>query len=137
MSVQQIKITGIGHLIFTVGQQGTVDGDNMIFQLPIEEGKTISYIVGVSGIDKKAIVKTIDTYTDQKNRELARMDREQKGKERPDAMQKSKTERRQKLDTQHQQKLDASQKPVRVLEEKQAEAEKANGKAGEVKQGND
>lgn len=80
------------------GQVGTVDGDNMIFQLPIEEGKSTSYIVGVSGTDKKVIVKTIDTYTDQKNRELARMDREQKGKERLDAMQKEITGRRQKLD---------------------------------------
>lgn len=110
------------------GQVGTVDGDNMIFQLPIEEGKYTSYIVGVSGTDKKVIVKTIDTYTDQKNRELARMDREQKGKERLDAMQKEITGRRQKLDAQHQQELEASQQHVRELEKKQAEEEEKEKK---------
>lgn len=43
------------------GQKGTVDGDNMIFQLAIEKGKTTSYRFGVSGIDKKVIVKTINS----------------------------------------------------------------------------
>lgn len=56
------------------GQTGTVDGDNMIFQLPVVEGKTTSYMVGVSGISKKVIVKTIDAYTDQKNREHAHIE---------------------------------------------------------------
>lgn len=105
------------------GQTGTVDGDNMIFQLPIEEGKTTSYMVGVSGISKKVIVKTIDTYTDQKNRELARIEREQKDKERLDSMQKEIADRRQKLDEQHQQELKESQERVRELEKKQAQEE--------------
>lgn len=94
------------------GQQGTVDGDSKIFQLPIEDGKTTSYIVGVSGTDKKVIVKTVDTYTDQKNRELARMEREQKDKERLDKMQKAITDRRQELDAQHEKELGESQKRV-------------------------
>jgi len=66
--------------------QGTVDGDNKIFKLPIVEDKTTSYIVGISGTDKKVIVKTIDTYTDQKNRELARIEREKQDRERLDKM---------------------------------------------------
>lgn len=103
----------------------------MIFQLPIEEGKSTSYIVSVSGTDKKVIVKTIDTYTDQKNRELARMDCEQKGKERLDTMQKEITGRRQKLDAQHQQELEASQQHVRELEKKQAEEKEKKEKQPE------
>lgn len=66
--------------------QGTVDGDCKIFELPIEEDKTSSYIVGISGTDKKVIVKTIDTYTDQKNRELKRLEQEQQDRERLDRM---------------------------------------------------
>ena len=46
-------------------------------------------IVGISGTDKKVIVKTIDTYTDQKNRELARLERERQDRER---LEKMKTE---------------------------------------------
>lgn len=111
------------------GQKGTVDGDNMIFQLPIEEGKTTSYIVGVSGVDKKVIVKTIDTYTDQKNRELARIAREQNDKARLDAMQQEITARRQKLDEEHQKDLLASQERVRDLEKKQAEEDAAKEQA--------
>lgn len=106
------------------GQKGTVDGDNMIFQLAIEEGKTTSYMVGVSGIDKKVIVKTIDTYTDQKNRELARIEREEKDKKRLDAMQEAITTRRNEIDAQHSQELKASQDRVRQLEEQQKEEEK-------------
>ncbi|MEG1498190.1 MAG: DUF2589 domain-containing protein [Bacteroidales bacterium] len=106
------------------GQKGTVDGDNMIFQLPIQEGKTTSYMVGVSGIDKKVIVKTLDTYTDQKNRELARIEREEKDKEHLNAMQIEIKDRREQIDTQHQKELEASQESVRKLEEKQAQEEK-------------
>ena len=105
------------------GQKGTIDGDNMIFQLPVVEGKTTSYIVNVSGVDKKVIVKTIDTYTDQVKRELARLNREKKDKERMDAMQKQIEERRQLLDKQHQEELEASQKRIRELEDKQAQEE--------------
>ena len=66
--------------------QGTVDGDCKIFELPIEEDKTTSYIVGISGTDKKVIVKTIDAYADQKNRELARLERERQDRERLEKM---------------------------------------------------
>lgn len=66
--------------------QGTVDGDNKIFHLPVIEDKTTSYIVGVSGKNKKVIVKTIDTYTDQKNREMARFEREKQDRDRLDKM---------------------------------------------------
>ena len=52
------------------GQTGTVDGNNMLFNLPVVEGKTTSYIVGVSGIDKKVIVKTTDSYTEQRDLSL-------------------------------------------------------------------
>lgn len=62
------------------GQTGTVDGNNMLFNLPVVEGKTTSYIVGVSGIDKKVIVKTTDSYTEQRDRELARIEREENDK---------------------------------------------------------
>lgn len=82
------------------GQTGTVDGDNMIFYLPVEEGKSTSYMVGVSGIDKKVVVKTIDTYTDQKNRELARIEREENDKRRMAEMQDSIAERRRAMDEQ-------------------------------------
>lgn len=81
-------------------------------------------MVGVSGIDKKVIVKTIDTYTDQKNRELARIEREEKDKKRLDAMQEAITTRRNEIDAQHSQELKASQDRVRQLEEQQKEEEK-------------
>lgn len=44
--------------------KGTVNGDNVIFQLPIEKGKITSYIVSVLGVSKKVIVNTIDAYTE-------------------------------------------------------------------------
>lgn len=115
------------------GQKGQVDGDNMIFKLPIEAGKTTSYIVGVSGVDKKVIVKTIDTYTDQKNRELARIDREKQDKARLDAMQQEITSRRKEIDDQQAKDLQASQQRVRELEKKQAEEEAAAEKAKQTK----
>lgn len=98
------------------GQTGTVDGDNMVFRLPVVEGKTTSYIVGVSGIDKKVIVKTIDTYTDQKNRELARIEREENDKRRMTEMQNAITERRRAMDEQSAQELEESQKRVRQMD---------------------
>lgn len=55
------------------GLQGRVDGDSMIFNLPVVEGQTTSFTVGVLGIDKKVAVETIDTNTDQKNRKFAKM----------------------------------------------------------------
>lgn len=66
--------------------QGTVDGDCKVFELPIEEDKTTEYTVGISGTDKKVIVRTIDTFTDQKNHELARIERERQDRERLDKM---------------------------------------------------
>lgn len=56
--------------------KGTVNGDCMIFQLPIEKGKITSYIVSVSGVNKKVIVKTIDAYTELGSLELAYAKRE-------------------------------------------------------------
>jgi len=109
------------------GQKGTVDGDNMIFNLPVVEGKTTSYIVGVSGADKKVIVKTIDTYTDQKDRELARIEREKEDKRRLTEMQSAITEKRKALDEQHADELAASQARVREMEEEQAKAKQKQG----------
>lgn len=108
------------------GQTGTVDGDSMVFRLPVEEGRTTSYMVGVSGIDKKVIVKTIDTYTDQKNRELARLEREENDKRRMAEMQDAITERRRTIDEQRAQELAASQERVRQMEAEQAQEESAN-----------
>lgn len=68
--------------------QGTVDGDNKIFHLPVVEDKTTSYTVGISGKDKKVIVKTIDTFSDHKNRELARLAREKDDRDRLDKINK-------------------------------------------------
>lgn len=62
------------------GQKGQVEGESMIFKLPIEVGKTTSYIVSVSGLDKKIIIKTTDIYTNRKDNEMARMERERQGK---------------------------------------------------------
>lgn len=58
------------------GIEGTVDGDSKIFKLPIIEGKESIYTVGVSGISKKTIVKTVDVFTDQQRRKLAQSARE-------------------------------------------------------------
>ncbi|MEG2099638.1 MAG: DUF2589 domain-containing protein [Mucinivorans sp.] len=82
--------------------QGTVDGDNKIFHLPVVEDRSASYIVGVSGKDKKVIVKTIDTYTDQTNRELARLDREKQDRERLDKMNTAIEEKRTERDKERQ-----------------------------------
>ncbi len=112
------------------GQQGTVDGDNMIFYLPIVETKTTSYVVGVSGIDKKVIVKTVDTYTDQKNRELARIEREENDKKRLADMQEAISKRREEIDAKNAEDLKASQERVRQMEQQQAE-EEAQAKAKE------
>lgn len=97
------------------GQVGTVDGDSKIFRLPIVEGKTTSYLVGVSGTDKKVVVKTIDTYTDQKNRLEARLKREKEDKERLDAMQNKIAEQRTAIDNQHKAELEESQTRVRNM----------------------
>ncbi len=99
------------------GQQGTVDGDSKIFRLPIAEGKTTSYMVGVSGIDKRVIVKTIDAYTDQKNRELARIEREANDKRRLADMQDSISRRREEIDAKSAEELMASQDRVRQFEQ--------------------
>lgn len=109
------------------GQTGTVDGDNMIFHLPVEEGKSTSYIVGVAGIDKKVIVKTVDTYTDQKNRELARIEREENDKRRMSEMQDAIAERRRAMDEQHAQELAASQERVRQMEAAMEQEENQGG----------
>ncbi len=114
------------------GQTGTVDGDNMIFYLPVEEGKSTSYMVGVSGIDKKVVVKTIDTYTDQKNRELARIEREENDKRRMAEMQDSIAERRRAMDEQRAQELAASQERVRRMDAAMEEEENRNGGQPEV-----
>lgn len=112
------------------GQTGTIEGDNMIFNLPVKEGKTMSYIVGVSGSDKRVIVKTIDTFTDQKKREIARMEREESDRKRLADMQQAISERRRKIDEDNAKALAESQERVRKMEEEQAreEAEK-NGES--------
>lgn len=109
------------------GQTGTVDGDNMIFYLPVEEGRSTSYMVGVSGIDKKVVVKTIDTYTDQKNRELARIEREENDKRRMTEMQDAIAERRRTMDEQRAQELAASQERVRQMDAAMEQEENQNG----------
>ncbi len=105
------------------GQTGTVDGNNMLFNLPVVEGKTTSYIVGVSGIDKKVIVKTTDSYTEQRDRELARIEREENDKKRMTALQASLSERRKTLNEERAKELAASQERIRKIEEKQAKEE--------------
>lgn len=105
------------------GQTGTVDGDSKIFRLPVAAEKTTSYIVGVSGIDKKVVVKTIDVYTDNKNRELARLDREQKDKERLENMQKALQERRGQIDADNERKLKEAQERLRQMELQQQQQE--------------
>lgn len=109
------------------GQTGTVDGDNMVFRLPVAEGKTTSYMVGVSGIDKKVIVKTIDTYTDQKNRELARIEREENDQRRMAEMQNAITERRRTIDEQRARELAESQERVRRMDAATEEEENPEG----------
>lgn len=109
------------------GQTGTVDGDNMVFRLPVAEGKTTSYMVGVSGIDKKVIVKTIDTYTDQKNRELARIEREESDQRRMADMQNAITERRRAMDEQRARELAESQERVRRMDAATEEEENPEG----------
>jgi len=109
------------------GQEGAVDGDNMIFHLPVVEGKETSYVVGVSGIDKKVVVKTLDTYTDQKNRELARIEREEKDKQRMDDMKKAIAERREKADAEQAKKLSESQKRIQE-QEKESDNEEEKSK---------
>lgn len=98
------------------GLQGTVDGDNKIFQLPIEKDKTTSYIVGVSGIDKKVIVKTLDVYSDQLSRETARLTRENENKQRLNDMNAKLIQRRKAIDEQHASELAVSQQNVRNLD---------------------
>ena len=105
------------------GQTGTVDGNNMLFNLPVVEGKTTSYIVGVSGIDKKVIVKTTDSYTEQRDRELARIEREENDKKSMAALQASLSERRKTLNEERAKELAASQERIRKIEEKQAKEE--------------
>ena len=109
------------------GQTGTVDGDNMVFRLPVVEGKTTSYMVGVSGIDKKVIVRTIDTYTDQKNRELARIEREESDQRRMAEMQNAITERRRAMDEQRARELAESQERVRRMDAAMEEEENPEG----------
>lgn len=99
------------------GQTGTIDGDNVIYNLPIVEGKTTSFIVGISGKSKQLIVKTIDSYTDQKNRELARLEREQNDQKRLNEMQNAIKERRAQIEAQQAQELSDSQEEVRKQEE--------------------
>lgn len=108
------------------GQTGKTDGDSKIFELPVAEGKTLSYIVGVSGTDKKIIVKTIDTYTDQKQRELARIEREADDRKKLDKMREEITARRQALDQEHADELAEAQKRAREAEEKQDGPDKSN-----------
>lgn len=101
------------------GQSGEVDGDSIIFNLPIVEGKTTSYIVGVSGTDKKVVVKTIDSFSDQQNREVARLNREEADRKRIAQMQKALDERRAEIDKQIAEELKASQEKVREMDEAQ------------------
>ena len=113
------------------GQTGTVDGNNMLFNLPVVEGKTTSYIVGVSGIDKKVIVKTTDSYTEQRDRELARIEREENDKKRMTALQASLSERRKTLNEERAKELAASQERIRKIEEKQAKEESLKNQGSE------
>ncbi len=92
------------------GQEGAVDGDNKVFQLPVVEGKETSYIVRISGSDKKVVVKTVDTYTDQKNRELARIEREEQDRQRLDDMKRVIAERREKADAEEARRQAESRK---------------------------
>lgn len=117
------------------GQTGTVDGDNKIFYLPVESGKTTSYIVGVSGIDKKVTVKTIDTYTDQQERELARLDRENNDKKRLQQMQDALAKRREELDAQYAEELKDSQDRVRQMDEAGSDSSEDNQESGQDGQG--
>ncbi len=99
------------------GLEGNVDGDNKIFQLPIVEGKTTSYMVGISGTDKKVIVKTLDNYTDHKNRELARIQREDEDKKRLDDMNAAIEARRKTQDEARAKELAEAQERVRKMNE--------------------
>lgn len=101
------------------GQKGTVDGDNMLFDLPVVENKTTSYVVGVSGIDKKLIVKTIDTYTDQRERELARLKREEEDERRLAQIQADIEKNRQAADARRAQELKEAQERVRRMDKEQ------------------
>lgn len=132
--------------------QGTVDGDCKVFDLPIEEDKTTEYIVGVSGMDKKVIVRTIDTFTDQKNRELARLDRERQDRERLDKMKseieakraesdKERDEWNQKAwgtarqEIEDMEKEEEQKKQEEEAKKKQAEAGKDSSKASGAEEG--
>lgn len=106
------------------GQKGEVDGDSMIFNLPVVKEKTTQYIVGVSGSDKRVIVKTIDTYTDQYNRETARLDREKEDSERIKKMQEDLAARRKEIDEENSKKLKEEQEKL------EQEAEKKNPNQG-------
>lgn len=104
-------------------QEGTVDGDNMIFHLPVVEGKSASYVVGVSGTDKKVVVKTVDTYTDRHDREVARIEREENDRKRLTRMQEDLAARRKAIDEEHAKELAESQERVRKQEEQGSKEE--------------
>lgn len=124
--------------IQVAGIEGRVDGDSKIFNLPITESKTSPYIVNVSGLSKKVIVKTIDVYSDQKQRDLARIERETESEKRLFDMNKeiedARAERTKSLAEQLKKDQAAQEKMAKETQEaqdkKQAEKDK---KAEEAK----
>ena len=116
------------------GQTGEVDGDSMIFNLEVKKGKPSEYIVGVSGSDKKVIVKTIDTYTDQAEREEARLQREMEDSQHIKEMQDKIAKRRKEIDEANSKKQEEELKKQEDEQKKQEkDAEKKNPNQGDAK----
>lgn len=118
------------------GETGEVDGDSKIFNLKVKEGKPFEYIVGVSGSDKKVIVKTIDTYTDQAEREKARLQREKEDSVRIKKMQDEIAERRKEIDEANSKELVKEQKKLEDERKKQEDEQKKQEKDAEKKNPN-
>lgn len=122
------------------GQTGKIDGDNKIFNLPIVEGKESPYVVSVSGVSKRVVVKTIDVFTDQQKRRLAQLDRENESAKRLSDMEQSIKDAHKTRDDARAEQLKrdqaAQEKMAKETQEaadkKQAEKEK---KAEEAKSG--
>ncbi len=74
-------------------------------------------MVGISGVDKKVIVKTLDNYTEQKNRELVRIQREDDDNKRIDDMNAAFEARHETHSEAHAKERAEAQERVRKMDE--------------------
>lgn len=103
--------------------KGSVQGNSAVFELPVNEKET-TYIVSVKGLDNTVKVRTVDAISADKEREAARLKREQERRERLDQMEKDLAAQRQAAEEVERKRAEERAKLLQEAEKENAGDEK-------------